>query len=172
MADLVPEGRYLPMFLPELGITAHWVMSPEGSPYLAVRATCADLGVLPDRQLQKLQADDTYNDPECLREFRIETAGGRQVTKCLRKAEAALWIATINARKVRPELRGRMADIRASILHAADRIVFGDMTGVVAISNTPARGGDLHLGSCPKCRAQLGAHVAGDGITLYLLESE
>jgi hypothetical protein len=167
---LVPEGQYLPIALPELGITAHWVLSPDGGKYLAVRATCDELGVAPNRQLAKLALDDTYNTPDVLRDFRIETAGGRQVTKCLRKAEAALWIGLINPLKVKPALRGRMQEIRAAILYSADRIVFGDRTGALTLSSSPARGGSLDVGGCPRCRAPLGLHVGPDGLSLYVIE--
>lgn len=167
--EIVPEGRYIPVALPELGITAHWVLSPDGAPFLAVRATCSELGVSVQGQLDKLAADDTYNAPDVLAEYRIETNGGRQVVKCLRRREAALWIATIKPGKVKAELAGRIAEIRAGILHAAERLVFGDMTGALTVSSTPARGGDLHVGGCPRCHAPLGLHAGTDGINLYVL---
>jgi P22_AR N-terminal domain len=170
---LVPEGQYLPIALPDLGITAHWVLSPDSAKYLAVRATCEELGVAPNGQLAKLALDETYNGPKVLCDFRIESAGGRQVTKCLRKAEAALWIGLINPLKVKAELRGRMQEIRAAILYSADRIVFGDRTGALTLSSRPAQGGDLDVGACPRCRAHLGLHV-GDphGLSLHIIESE
>lgn len=170
--ELVPEGRYIPVAVPELGITAHWVLDDDNTPYLAVRATCGELGVAANGQLEKLAADDGYNDPAILREFRIETGGGRQVVKCLRKAEAALWIATIKPGKVKPELAGRIAEIRAGILHAADRLVWGDRSGALTISSTPARGGDLHLGGCPRCHTPLAAHVDQHGITLSIVDTD
>ena len=169
-AEMVPEGRYIPIAVSELGITAHWVLSPDNTPYLAVRKTCEELGVASNGQLEKLSADDGYNDPNILREFRIETGGGRQVVKCLHKPEAALWIATIKPGKVRAHLAGRIAEIRAAIIHTADRLVWGDMSGALTVSSTPARGGDLHLGGCPRCHAPLAARVGPDGITLHVLD--
>lgn len=166
--DMIADGQYLAVKLDQWDITAHWVISPEGMPYLAIARQCAELGVAFQSQMAKLSADDAMTD-DILRPFIIETGGGRQATKCIRKPEAALWIAGINPAKVKKELRAKMADIRAGILMAADRIVFGDYTGVMAISSPPARGGDLHLGGCPRCHAQLAAHVGPDGIALSIV---
>lgn len=151
--DIIPEGQHLPVYLPDWGITAHWVLAPDGTPYLAVRKTCEELGVASASQLEKLGADDGYNDPAVLREFRIVTGGGVQATKCLRRAEAALWIATIKPGKVRPALREKIADVRRAIIAVADRLVFGDKTGVVAASDpTPRMEMTAYL-YCLKCHA-------------------
>ncbi len=155
--EMVPDARYLPVILEEWGITAHWVFAEDGGKYLAIRAQCEELGVAPGRQLQRITdtEDDHYAAPGALRKFRIETPGGRQVARCLRKAEAAWWIASISPQKLKPALRGQMERIRAAILMSADRIVWGDMTNVRAVATIAPHGGNVHVGGCPRCHTPL-----------------
>lgn len=162
MAALVSESRHIPVWLTQLGITGHFAQVDAGSPvYVMVRLMCAELGVNVDGQLAKLTAQDEET-PGYLVEFRIATPGGPQVTKCLRAADAALWIIGINPRKVRPELRSRLEEVRRDVLAAADRIVWGDYTGVLTVSSKPAPGGHLPMGPCPLCHAQLQAYFTPD----------
>jgi hypothetical protein len=167
---LIPEGRYLRIDLPDLNIVAHWVLADDDGKYIAIRAQCGELGINTESQMAKFASDSDLYPEEAIREFRIETAGGRQVTKCLRKAEAAIWLATIKPSRVRKDLRDIFEDVRKRLLMAADRIVWGDMTDVRAVAVVSPKGGELHLGGCPGCRRQLMGHFGPEGITLYLAE--
>lgn len=152
--DMVPVARYMPVPLGALGVMANWVMTNDG-PFLAVRTTCEEIGIAPSSEIRKLADDSTYNGPEVLRDIPVQTAGGRQVVKCLRRREAALWLATVLPRRVKPELRSRWEEVREQILQAADRLVFGDTTGVPTVLPAPAAGGVLHVGDCPRCHTPL-----------------
>lgn len=161
--DLVPEGRYLRVDL-DWGIVAHCVVGDDGAKYIAIRAQCTELGISVARQLEKISED--Y--PDAIRDFRLETAGGRQVTKCLRRAEAAMWLTGLHPSKVRKDIAPNLATVRAQILMALDRIVFGDMTDVRAVATIQPRGGEVHLGGCPKCRTELGVRFGPQGLELFI----
>lgn len=166
--DLIPEASYMAVELPEWKIVAHWVVADDGGKYIAIRAQCHELGISPERQIQKLTDPDGDYPEEAVREFRIQTAGGWKVTRCVRKAEAAHWIGSLKPQRVREDLREHLAEVKARILMAADRIVWGDMTDVRAVATIQPRGGELHLGGCPKCRTELGARFGPQGLELFI----
>jgi hypothetical protein len=88
----------------------------------------------------------------------------------LRSREAAWWLVSIAPRRLPEHLRGRMQELRASLLAAADRLVFGDLSNVtrdlpLAIS-APTRG-ELCFG-CPRCGAPLCFVVEGTDIHLRI----
>lgn len=173
MTDLVPEARLIPVYLEELQLTAPFAQVDAGSPvYVVVRMMCAELGVGVDSQLDKLGVEYDDDAPGVLVDLRIPTGGGRQVMKCLRKAEAALWIVGITPRKVKPQFRTRLEEIRQAILLAADRIVFGDHSNTLVVSSAPARGGELDAGGCPICKTHLVHHIGPDGNWLYVRDTK
>lgn len=172
MKDLIPEARLIPVYLPEWGITVPYAQVDGGPLYIVVRMMCVELGVNVDGQVEKLSEEYPKETTDIMVEMRVPTGGGRQRMWCLRKAEAALWVATINPRKVKPPFRGHLEEIRQTMLLAADRIVFGDHTNTLIVSSTPARGGNLHLGDCPKCRTTLGGHFTPEGIKLYMIDTD
>lgn len=172
----MPEGRHIPVYLEGDGwnITAHYIQPEGGGPvYVAVRMMCGELGVSADTQLVKLNAEygeGSDADDGILVEMRVATPGGRQVMKCVRKAEAALWIVGITPRKVRHDLRSHLEDIRRGVLLAADRLVWGDYSGTLAVSSAPPRGA-LYL-HCLRCQAPHKLEIAGGEVSWEIVNEE
>jgi hypothetical protein len=91
---------------------------------------------------------------------------------CLRRKECAWWLTHISPKKVKPEVRGRLEDIRADLMAEADRLAFGDLTSVLRDGQIqpyrPIRG-ELYFG-CPRCGAGLCFVVADSGVHLRVGE--
>lgn len=136
--------------------------------YVPVRPFCGAFGIDSRAQVERIQADEQYEG--AIEQIKVPTAGGKQDTLCLRSKEAAWWLVSIAPRKLPERLRGRMKELRASLLAAADRLVFGDLSDVtrdlpLAISQ-PTRG-EICFG-CPRCGAPLCFVVEGTDIHLRI----
>ncbi len=127
MSDLARGLRYLPVDMPAWDVKLLFVQDDDGTLYLPVRLTCQALGIDHKGQLEKLQGDDGY--PEALIELPVPTAGGMQRATCIHKREGAAWIGSINPKRVKESVRGRLAEFKQDLLIAADRLLFGDMSG-------------------------------------------
>jgi hypothetical protein len=138
------------------------------SVYVPIRPICVNIKVDSRSQLERIQGDEQYEG--AIEILKVPTAGGKQDTLCLRPKETAWWLISIAPRKLPAHLRGRMQDVRAMLLAAADRLVFGDLSDVardlpLRIS-TPTRG-ELTFG-CPRCGAALCFVVEGADIHLRI----
>ena len=98
----------------------------------------------------------------------MPTAGGRKEMVCLRAKEAAWWVFSIAPRRLPAHLRDNLTSMKQSLMDAADRLLFGDLSAVV-------RSGELPLGrpvrgeltfACPRCGSPLCFVVEGTDIHL------
>lgn len=151
MGGLARGLRYLPVDMPAWDVKLLFVQDDDGTLYLPVRMTCQALGIDHKGQLERLQGEDGY--PDALVELPIPTAGGMQRATCIRKREGAAWVGSINPRKVKASVRGRLEEFRNDLLAAADRLLFGDMSGIATLPAVVKRPhGHIDL-DCPRCGA-------------------
>jgi hypothetical protein len=80
------------------------VTTPDGAHWVALTRLCAPLGIGPDEQVKKLKMLDWA---QTVKITVWENALKREVF-CLSIKSVAGWLFTINAGKVRPELRGKL----------------------------------------------------------------
>ncbi len=170
MANLIPDAQPVPIFLDRWGITVPFVTVDHNDLFVVIRHLCDELEIDYDTQIDKIMADEDFNKPDTLVELRVPTRGGRQRMWGLRKPEAAMWVGGISARRVKPSVRGKFQELRQDIIHAADKIAFGDLSGALTVSSVPARGGELHVGDCPRCHTHLIYVVTQEGSFLKLAE--
>jgi hypothetical protein len=84
----------------------------------------------------------------------LAPTGGPQATVCLRKKQAAWWLAHIDTTKVkRPAIAADLQAIRQRLIDAAEVLIFADITqapegarGVIAVSSH-----DTLVIACPEC---------------------
>src|SRR5258708_31578349 len=121
------------------------VRQSDGPTYFTIRHVCEALGVATNRQLQVLQD-----------------------AMCIRKREAAWWLATINPKKVRAEVRDRLEEFQADLMAEADRLPWGDLSSVLPALqiHQPIRG-ELTC-NCPRCGAALCFTIAETGVHLRI----
>jgi antirepressor protein len=170
MSELIPEARLLTVYMEKWDLSVPFVQVDSGTLYIFVRRMCSELEIDGNSQLDKIMNDDRFNDDEALVELRVLTEGGRQKVWCLRKPEAAMWIGEISSRRVKSSVRGRLREVQEDIKMYADKVIFGDLSNVLVVNSTPARGGELHVGGCPRCRTPLLLVVNDQGIFLKLAE--
>ncbi len=171
MSDLARGLRYLPVAMPTWDVDILFVQDDDGTLYVPVRLTCQALGVAdPKGQIEKLQGEDGY--PEALVELPIPTAGGIQSAVCIRKREGALWVGSINPKKVKPTVRGKLAEFKQDLLAAADRLLFGDMSGNPALPAVVRQPRVLIDMDCPRCGAGWTYTIDENGGHLHLREDE
>lgn len=138
--------------------------------YFPMRALCGALGITAQKQIERLREDSAYRDP--FRIVPIPTVKGPRDAVCINKRHVSRWLASIDAARVTPSVRGKLQQFQAELFAAADRWLFGDTSDVVydpaTKSDKPVLG-VLHLGDCPRCGLALalvtdatGAHLAPD----------
>ncbi len=136
--------------------------------YVPIRPICIYLGIDIGTQLDRIQKDEQYEGAR--EEIKVPTAGGRQDMLCLRSKEAAWWVFSIAPRRLPEHLRGKLQEMRDSLMAAADRLLFGDLSAVIQSGEFPVGRplrGDLCFG-CPRCGAPLCFVVEGTNIHLRI----
>src|SRR5262249_25619216 len=134
------------------------------SVYVPIRPLCSTLGIASQTQVERIQADEQYEG--AIEDIKVPTAGGKQNMVCLRSKEAAWWLVSIAPRRLPDHLRGRMQELRASLMAAADRLVFGDLSDVardVPFKIGQPMRGEICFG-CPRCGAPLCLVVEGSDV--------
>jgi len=167
MADLVRGFRAREVFIEAWGADLLFMVNEDSRVvYVPIRPLCSVLGIDAKTQIERIKTDEQYED--AIEELKVPTAGGRQDTLCLRSKEAAMWVLSIAPRRLPEHLRERHTELRETLLIAADRLLFGDLSEVV-------RSGQLQLGrpargeltfACPRCGAPLCFVVEGTSIHL------
>lgn len=74
--------------------------------YLPIRPICAALGLSYSPQLRRIRHDEVLT--ESTRSLRLQTRGGPQVMLCMDLEAVPLWLAGIEASRVRQDLRERL----------------------------------------------------------------
>lgn len=169
MTDLVRGYRKREVRLEAWKMTAVFMVDEERKvAYLPVKTMSAALGVDPASQVERVRTDETYADSREM--IRVPTAGGRQEMLCLPLGAAALWLISITPSKLPEHLRGHMQEVKAAIMAAADRLMWGDLSGILRAGDMqigrPARG-ELTFG-CPRCGAPLCFVIDGSDIHLRI----
>jgi hypothetical protein len=106
--------------------------------YVPVRPICVSLGIDSRTQVDRIQKDEQYED--AIEEILVPTAGGRQEMVCLRAKEAAWWVFSIAPQRLPVQLRENLAVMKQSLMDAADRLLFGDLSAVVRSGALPMAG--------------------------------
>lgn len=82
------------------------IQSEDGSIYAPFNRICDNLGLQRDGQVQRIRRHAVLND--ALVALEIQTAGGPQQVQCLRVDALPLWLAGIQASRVKEELREKL----------------------------------------------------------------
>src|SRR5579871_5058238 len=168
------EGiKHYPVVVEPFGIHVTIVIVGEKTVFIPVAQICKELGINAKRQIENI-GQDTYYTVEregCWEDLPVPTAGGMQDMKCLRKTECARWLAHIEPSRVKESVRGQLEEVQRRLWEIADRLIFGDLSTVVAhsLSSQFVRG-ELRLGSCPRCRVSLALVVDADGARLEIVD--
>jgi P22_AR N-terminal domain len=112
--------------IPQFGILVPVMRVPGMGDYFPVRAFCRAIGLARQAQLERIQ--NMQELQEAIETFTIPTAGGPQETICLRKAELAWWLGTLEPRTIR-KLEERFSTtleiFKRELMDAADRMWWG-----------------------------------------------
>ena len=150
--------------------------------YFPVKAVCIVLGLAPQKQRQRLQADSRFTEALC--DIPINTVKGYRDTLCIRKDKVAAWLGLVEPSHCKlTKTREKLQEFQAELFAAADRFLWGDTGATPDADNAetpyvaeaqPASSsiitqvvtGILHLGACPNCGQHLclildatGAHL-------------
>ncbi|HZG67867.1 MAG TPA: phage antirepressor N-terminal domain-containing protein [Herpetosiphonaceae bacterium] len=102
MADEALAARTVPFY----DDTLVAVQQPDGTIYAHFARLCENLGMNRPSAARRVQQHEVLQ--EGFTTFRVVTDGGVQAVQCLRVDLVPLWLAAISARRVKPELRGKM----------------------------------------------------------------
>lgn len=122
------------------GLSIPLYTGDDGLVYVPVRHTCQQLGIATGSQLNRMR-DDPDLVPGVV-EMPQVTEGGLQKLVCLRWNEAAWWLATIDASKVRRDIREDLDAIREALIAYAGSLLSGKapIHMLPAPGSTAARG--------------------------------
>lgn len=133
------RGKYYPRTVKEWGINANLLKGANGEVYFPVRQICEDLGLNVGDQLAQLRSDPEAKDS--LVDMKVYTTGGFQPMMCIARKECAWWLAHIEPKKVREDIRADLMAIRKILKDAAEALMFGEASqapeierGTVAVS--------------------------------------
>ena len=102
MADEALAARTVPFY----DDTLVAVQQPDGTIYAHFARLCENLGMNRPSAARRVQQHEVLQ--EGFTTFRVVTDGGVQAVQCLRVDLVPLWLAAISARRVKPELRGKV----------------------------------------------------------------
>lgn len=105
--------------------------------FIPVRHLCEAMGVSSQTQIDRIKDDSRF--ASALAELPVQTAGGKQRMQCLKREQAALWILTIDPKRCRGVVQGKIEEFQQAVMYEADRIIFGDYTNVRAVATIPPR---------------------------------
>lgn len=122
------------------GLSIPIYVGDDGEAYVPVRHTCQQFGISTSTQLARLREDKDLIPG--VAEMPQVTEGGPQKIVCVRWREAAWWLATIDASKVRRDIRDDLDAIRQALIDYAASLLSGKAPIHVlpAPSSTAARG--------------------------------
>jgi hypothetical protein len=102
------------------------VLTSDGRAYFPIGTLCtAVLNVDPRRQLERLREHSVPS--QLVRQLRIETAGGPQLTWCIERRGIGFWWGSIQLTRVRKEVRSSLLEHQWALVDAADRLLFGEV---------------------------------------------
>ncbi len=161
------EYRFYPVLLSRWDVKVIFVLAEDDTVYVPVRPLCRELGIDSPTQLARIKQSAKLAPG--LREVPLQTSKGERPTYALRRRECATWIADIDPERVKSSVQGKIREFQADVMAAADRLLFGDLSGVYR-STIEHRHitGELR-GDCPRCGAPLVA-VIGDGRTYFEID--
>lgn len=105
------------------GLSVPLYTGDDGQVYVPVRHACQQLGIATGSQLNRMR-DDPDIVPGVV-EMPQVTEGGPQKIVCVRWREAAWWLATIDANKVRRDIRDDLDAIRQALIDYAASLLSG-----------------------------------------------
>jgi hypothetical protein len=104
MALDVAQYTYPTLYLPRWELTVP--TARQGNTlYFPIVFFCDFLGIDKRKQVEVLRADHRFNNGVVLREVPFKLSGSWRSPLAIRKAEAALWLAGIDAARCKPEVR-------------------------------------------------------------------
>jgi hypothetical protein len=102
------------------------VLTSDGRAYFPIGTLCTTvLNVDPRRQLERLREHTVLS--QLVRQLRVETAGGPQVTWCIERRGIGFWWGSIQLTRVRKEVRASLLEHQWALVDAADRLLFGEV---------------------------------------------
>lgn len=146
------------------------ILTEDRQVYIPIRQMCGGLGISSTSQLETLRAHEPY--ASALLDLTIPTAGGAQEVACLPKLECARWLANIDPKRVKAQVRDHLEEIQADIWSHADRLIFRDLSSLTgaarqAIAKQPH--GSIHFG-CLRCGAPHRATIEAGAFILEIDE--
>ena len=126
-----PAVTQYTMTMPKWHVELTVVLTPDG-PFFLIRQMCGILGVANVGQmLQRMRDDDLL--PEYMRQWPVQTRGGRQLAWCIHKRAVGYWLAFINSARVRKEFQARLKELKRECLDLIDRAFWGEVDSTTAM---------------------------------------
>lgn len=152
------------------------IVTDDGS-YCVVREICGVLGIK-NIQYQQERLNGHPVIAPYMRQWRVPSRGGMQLTWCINLKALGFWFGLVNPSLVRAEVAPKLLIFQEQILEANHRLLFGvvDSTIEAKILRLPERlgtlhevswpeqddevipttvSGTLHIGACPHCGERL-----------------
>ncbi len=127
-----PAVTQYTMTMPKWHVELTVVLTPEG-PFFLIRQMCGILGVANVGQmLQRMRDDDLL--PDYMRQWPVQTRGGRQMAWCIHKRAVGYWMALINTAKVRSAFQARLKELKRECLDLIDRAFWGEVESTPAVA--------------------------------------
>lgn len=160
------------LYLPQFGLDFPVMRIAGMGDYFPVRAFCKRIGLAPQPQLERLQADTSYTHG--LETITVPTAGGPQDALCIRKKELAWWLASLEPRTVR-KLEERfgipLGEFKQAVMDAADRLWWGVADGPADRAPHGAEPAGAFYLHCRRCGARHRLELQGHTV-LWEIDEE
>jgi hypothetical protein len=111
--------------LPAWDVEINVILTPEG-PFYMVRELCGVLGIK-DMQYQMLRLRERRSLAQFVRQWPVQTKGGRQRAWCIHRRAVGIWWGTIDESKCRVDVQDRLVQLQIEVIDAADRALHGEV---------------------------------------------
>ncbi len=102
------------------------VVTPDGRAYLPLTFLCGVLGIVDVRQQrERIQAHEVLR--QLLSMQFIQSKKGIREGWCLERRAVGFWMGSLQASKVRAEVRPRLIEFQWAVVDAVDRLLFGEV---------------------------------------------
>lgn len=155
------EFRFYPVLLSRWDVRVVFVLTQDETMYVPIRPLCRELGIDSPSQLARIKQNPKL--ARGLLEVPMPTSKGERPTFALRRRECASWIADIDPDRVKAKVRGKLREFQSDVMAAADRLLFGDLSGVYRSTVEHRHATGEIRGECPRCGAPLILVIGGEG---------
>lgn len=107
------------------------LLTSDRAAYVPFTFLCQTIGIV-NPQAARQRVSEHAVLARMLIRLPVETPGGRQLTWCLERRALGFWLGSINANRLRPDVRPRLLEFQEQLVDIADRLLNGEVEATPA----------------------------------------